>query len=317
MSFRYLLLRVLGAVPLLFGVSLILFAVLHLAPGSPLDIYTENPAVTPEALERIRVALGLDQPLHVQYLSWVRSFALGDWGYSIRTSRPALQEALERLPATLILSGSAFVIALLVALPLGIVSAVRRYSLVDHTATLFSFVGISMPVFWLALMMQLLFAVELRWLPSAGVTTIGDGSLLDRLRHLVLPASVLSLAFIAGWSRYVRAAMIEVLSLDYVRTARAKGLGERLVTYRHALKNALIPVVTVVALDLAGLFSGAVITETVFAWPGLGRLFIESMNGRDYPVLLGLLMFGSFMLVLINLLTDLLYAALDPRVRYE
>ena len=317
MSFRYLLLRVLGAVPLLFGVSLILFAVLHLAPGSPLDIYTENPAVTPEALERIRVALGLDQPLHVQYFSWVRSFALGDWGYSIRTSRPALQEALERLPATLILSGSAFVIALLVALPLGIVSAVRRYSLVDHTATLFSFVGISMPVFWLALMMQLLFAVELRWLPSAGVTTIGDGSLLDRLRHLVLPASVLSLAFIAGWSRYVRAAMIEVLSLDYVRTARAKGLGERLVTYRHALKNALIPVVTVVALDLAGLFSGAVITETVFAWPGLGRLFIESMNGRDYPVLLGLLMFGSFMLVLINLLTDLLYAALDPRVRYE
>lgn len=317
MSFRYLLLRVLGAVPLLFGVSLILFAVLHLAPGSPLDIYTENPAVTPEALERIRVALGLDQPLHVQYLSWVRSFALGDWGYSIRTSRPALQEALERLPATLILSGSAFVIAFLVALPLGIVSAVRRYSLVDHTATLFSFVGISMPVFWLALMTQLLFAVELRWLPSAGVTTIGDGSLLDRLRHLVLPASVLSLAFIAGWSRYVRAAMIEVLSLDYVRTARAKGLGERLVTYRHALKNALIPVVTVVALDLAGLFSGAVITETVFAWPGLGRLFIESMNGRDYPVLLGLLMFGSFMLVLINLLTDLLYAALDPRVRYE
>ena len=174
-----------------------------------------------------------------------------------------------------------------------------------------------MPIFWLALMMQLLFAVELRWLPSAGVTTIGDGSFIDRLRHLVLPASVLSLAFIAGWSRYIRASMIEVLSLDYVRTARSKGLSERLVTYRHALKNALIPVVTVVALDLAGLFSGAVITETVFAWPGLGRLFIESMNGRDYPVLLGLLMFGSFMLILINLLTDLLYAALDPRVRYE
>ncbi len=317
MSLKYLLLRILGTIPLLLGVSLILFAVLHLAPGSPLDIYTDNPAVTREALERIRVSLGLDQPLHIQYFSWIKSFALGDWGYSIRTSRPALQEALERLPATLVLSGSAFAIALLIALPLGIVSAVRRYSFIDHAATLFSFIGISMPVFWLALMMQLLFAVQLHWLPSAGVTTIGDGSFLDRLRHLILPASVLSLAFIAGWSRYIRSSMIEVLSLDYVRTARSKGLSERRVTYRHALKNALIPVVTVVALDLAGLFSGAVITETVFAWPGLGRLFIESMNGRDYPVLLGLLMFGSFMLIFVNLLTDLLYAVLDPRVRYE
>ena len=316
MSVQYLLRRVLSAIPLLVGVSLILFAVLHLAPGSPLDVYAENPAVTPEALENIRVSLGLDRPLPEQYVRWVGAFLRGDWGYSIRTNNPAVEDALSRLPATLLLSGSAFVLALLIALPLGIVSAVRRYTWVDHTATLFSFLGISTPVFWLALMVQLLFSVQLGWLPSAGVSSVGDGSLIDRLQHLVLPASVLSLAFVAGWSRYVRSSMIEVLSLDYIRTARSKGLRERLVTYRHALKNALIPVVTVIALDLAVLFSGAVITETVFAWPGLGRLFIESMNGRDYPVLLGLMMFGSFGLILINLLTDILYGFLDPRVRY-
>ena len=316
MSVQYLTRRVLSAFPLLVGVSLILFAVLHLAPGSPLDVYAENPAVTPEALENIRVSLGLDRPLPEQYVRWVGAFLRGDWGYSIRTNNPAIEDALSRLPATLLLSGSAFVLALLIALPLGVVSAVRRYTWVDHTATLFSFLGISTPVFWLALMVQLLFSVQLGWLPSAGVSSVGDGSFIDRLRHLVLPASVLSLAFVAGWSRYVRASMIEVLSLDYIRTARSKGLRERLVTYRHALKNALIPVVTVIALDLAVLFSGAVITETVFAWPGLGRLFIESMNGRDYPVLLGLMMFGSFGLILINLLTDILYGFLDPRVRY-
>lgn len=317
MSFRYVLNRILSAVPLLVGVSIIIFAILHLAPGDPLDVYADNPAVTREALDNIRVSLGLDKPLPEQYVRWFTSFLQGNWGYSIRTNRPAFSEALSRLPATLVLSGTAFLIALLTALPLGIISAIKRYSAVDHVATLFSFLGISMPIFWLALMVQLLFAVELRWLPSAGLMTIGDGSLANRLEHLILPAFVLSLAYIAGWSRYIRSSMIEVLSLDYVRTARAKGVHEQRVVYRHALKNAVIPVVTVIALDFAGLFSGAVITETVFAWPGLGRLFIESMNGRDYPVLLGLLMFSSFMLIGINLLTDLLYSLLDPRVRYE
>lgn len=316
MSFRYLIQRVLGAIPLLIGVSLIIFAILHLAPGDPLSVYAENPAVTQEALDNIRESFGLDRPLPEQYVRWFTSFIRGEWGYSMRTNNPAFSDALSRLPATALLSGSAFLIALVIALPLGIVSAVKRYSWIDHTATFFSFLGISTPVFWLGLMAQLVFAVELRWLPSAGMMTVGDGSLSDQLRHLILPASVLSLAFVAGWSRYVRSSMIEVLDLDYVRTARAKGLREWAVINRHALKNALIPVVTVVALDFAVLFSGAVITETIFAWPGLGRLFVESMTGRDYPVLLGLLMFGSFGLILINLVTDLLYASLDPRVRY-
>lgn len=316
MSFRYLIQRVLGAIPLLIGVSLIIFTILHLAPGDPLSVYAENPAVTQEALDHIRESFGLDRPLPEQYVRWFTSFIRGEWGYSMRTNNPAFSDALSRLPATVLLSGSAFVLALIIALPLGIVSAVKRYTWIDHTATFFSFLGISTPVFWLGLMAQLAFAVELRWLPSAGMSTVGDGSFLDQLRHLILPASVLSLAFVAGWSRYVRSSMIEVLDLDYVRTARAKGLREWAVVNRHALKNALIPVVTVVALDFAVLFSGAVITETIFAWPGLGRLFVESMTGRDYPVLLGLLMFGSFGLILINLVTDLLYASLDPRVRY-
>ncbi len=316
MSLRYLIQRVLGAIPLLIGVSLIIFAILHLAPGDPLSVYAENPAVTQEALANIRESFGLDRPLPEQYVRWFTSFIQGEWGYSMRTNNPAFSDALSRLPATALLSGSAFLLALLIALPLGILSAVKRYSWIDHTATFFSFLGISTPVFWLGLMAQLVFAVELRWLPSAGMSTVGDGSLVDQLRHLILPASVLSLAFVAGWSRYVRSSMIEVLDLDYVRTARAKGLREWAVINRHALKNALIPVVTVIALDFAVLFSGAVITETIFAWPGLGRLFVESMTGRDYPVLLGLLMFGSFGLILINLVTDLLYASLDPRVRY-
>ncbi|MFC4453974.1 ABC transporter permease [Deinococcus sonorensis] len=316
MSFSYLLKRLAGMLPLLLGVSLILFGVLHLAPGGPLDVYADNPSVTQEALEQMRRAFGLDKPLPVQYLSWVLAFFQGEWGFSIRTAQPVVQEILERLPATLMLSGTAFLVALLVAIPLGVVSATRRYSGVDYAITLLSFLGISMPVFWLALMLQLLLSVQLRLLPSAGMLTIGDGSLPDLLRHLAMPAFILAFASVAGWSRYMRASMVEVMGQDYVRTARAKGVSSRRVIYAHAFRNALIPVVTVVALDFASVLSGAVITETIFAWPGIGRLFIDSMNGRDYPVLMAILMVGSFALIISNLLADLAYAAIDPRIRY-
>ncbi|WP_425146409.1 ABC transporter permease [Deinococcus sp.] len=317
MSVSYLVRRVLGMLPLLLGVSLILFGVLHLAPGGPLDVYADNPSVTAEALAQMKRAFGLDKPLPIQYVSWVSAFFQGEWGYSIRTAQPVVTEVLSRVPATLMLGGTAFVLALLVAIPLGVLSAARRYSAVDYFITLLSFLGISMPVFWLALMLQLVFAVQWRLLPSAGMQNIGDGSPLDLLRHLLLPAFILAFASVAGWSRYMRASMVEVLGQDYVRTARAKGVSERKVTYGHAFRNALIPVVTVVALDLASILSGAVITETIFAWPGLGRLFIDSMNGRDYPVLMALLMVGSFALVVSNLLADLAYAAIDPRIRYD
>jgi len=313
----FLVKRMAGMVPLLLGVSLILFGVLHLAPGTPLDVYADNPSVSPEALEQMRLALGLDQPAYIQYFHWVRGFLTGEWGYSIRTGQPVTREVALHLGPTLTLGGVSFLLALLVAVPLGVLSALRRSSAVDYVITLGSFLGISMPVFWLALMLQLLFSVHWRLLPSAGMTTIGDGSPLDLMRHLVLPASILAFASVAGWSRYMRSSMVEVLGQDYVRTARAKGLPPRQVVYRHALRNAMVPMITVIALDFAGIVSGAVITETIFAWPGIGRLFIESMNGRDYPVLMALMMIGSLALLLCNLVADLAYAVADPRIRYE
>ncbi|UQN08967.1 ABC transporter permease (plasmid) [Deinococcus sp. QL22] len=303
--------------PLLLGVSLILFGVLHLAPGTPLDVYADNPSVSPEALEQMRLALGLDQPAHIQYFHWIRGFLTGEWGYSIRTGQPVTLEVVQHLGPTMLLGGVSFLLALLVAVPLGVISALRRSSAVDYTITFGAFLGISMPVFWLALMLQLLFSVQWRLLPSAGMSTIGDGSVLDLARHLILPACILAFASIAGWSRYMRSSMVEVLSQDYVRTARAKGLPGGQVVYRHALRNALAPMITVVALDFAGIVSGAVITETIFAWPGIGRLFIESMNGRDYPVLMALMMIGSLALLISNLIADLAYALADPRIRYE
>jgi peptide/nickel transport system permease protein len=317
MSARYALMRILGAIPLLLGISVILFGTVHLAPGGPLDVYADNPSVTQAALERIKVAYGLDRPIPVQYGLWLKSMVVGDWGYSFRTGRPVMQEIAERLPRTLELGGLAMLISLAVALPLGALSAARRRSKLDHAVTALAFSGISIPVFWLALLLQLLFSITLGWLPSAGYQTIGDGSFGDKLAHIAMPAAVLSLATIASWSRYVRAGMIDVLNQDYIRTAYAKGQSGFGVIVRHAFRNALIPAVTIIALDFASIISGAVITETVFAWPGIGRLFIESMDGRDYPVLMGLMMIGSAALVLANLVADLAYAALDPRIRYR
>ncbi|MER3482148.1 MAG: diguanylate cyclase [Meiothermus sp.] len=313
----YLTRRVLSSIPLLLGVSIILYGVLHLAPGGPTDVYADNPSVSPEALKNLERELGLDQPVPIQYLRWLGALLRGEWGYSIRSGRPVTADISERVGPTLALGGTAFALALLVALPLGILSALRRYSATDYIFTFLSFLGISMPIFWLALMLQALFAINLRLLPSAGLETIGDGSFVDRLRHLILPACILAVANIASWGRFVRSSMLDVLGLDYIRTARAKGLSERVVTYRHALRNALVPVVTVIALDFAAILSGAVITETIFAWPGMGRLFLEAMNGRDYPVLMALLMIGSFALIVTNVLTDLVYSLIDPRIRYE
>lgn len=316
MSPGYILRRILGAIPLLLGISVILFAIIHFAPGGPLDVYADNPAVSQEALEQIRVAYGLDQPVPVQYLMWLKEMAVGNWGFSIRTGRPVLEMIVERLGPTLELGGLALALSLLIAIPLGIISASRRGSRLDSTLTLASFTGISTPVFWLALLLQLLFSVELGWLPSAGYKSIGGGDFLDRLAHIAMPAAVLSLATIASWSRFIRSGMIDVLNQDYIRTAYAKGRTEWAVVASHALRNAMIPAITVIAVDFATVISGAVITETVFAWPGIGRLFMESMNGRDYPMLMGLMMMGSVGIILANIIADLAYAALDPRIRY-
>lgn len=315
MSGRGLLARLLGTVPLLFGISLVLFLVIHLAPGGPLDVYADNPSVTPAALKRIELAYGLDRPWPEQYLRWLRAMATGDWGYSIRTGRPVLKEIAERLGPTLELGVVAMGIAFFLSVGLGLLAAVKAGRGIDRAISAATLGGLSIPVFWLGLVLQYLFSVRLGWLPSAGLEAIGGSSFGDKVAHLVMPAGVLAFATAAGWTRYLRSGVIDALAQDYVRTAYAKGLSTSAVLVRHALRNAIVPAVSIIALDLAGLISGAVITEAVFAWPGIGSLFVESMDGRDYPVLMGVLMMGSAAVILANVLADLVQAALDPRLR--
>lgn len=315
MSARVLLTRLAAAMPLLLGISLLLFLVVHLAPGGPLDVYADNPSVTPAALERLAEAYGLDKPLPIQYGLWLKAMLTGDWGFSIRTGRPVLTELVERLGPTLQLGAAAMTVALIASLVLGTLAAARKGSWIDRTIDAATLSGLSMPAFWLALVMQYLFSVRLGWLPSAGMETIGAPSFVDRIAHLAMPATVLAIVTTAGWTRYIRAGMIDVLARDYIRTAYAKGLSERDVLMHHALRNAIVPAISIIALDLASLISGAVITEAVFAWPGVGSLFVQSMDGRDYPVLMGVLMMGSAAVILANIAGDLLQAALDPRLR--
>ena len=314
----YTVRRLLQMIPLVFGISIVLFAVIQAAPGGPEGALLDSGRfIDPAVIEAYRERLGVDQPIHIQYLRWLTAAVSGDLGTSFSTTRPVVEMIAERLPATLELMGSAFFLAAIIAILLGVFSALRQYSWFDHLGTGLSFVGIAMPVFWFALILQLVFGVWLGWLPIAGTETVGESSLGDRLAHLVLPTVVLSFNYIAGWSRYLRSSMLGVLRADYVRTARAKGLPERRVVGVHALRNALIPLLSIMALNLSSLFSGAVITETVFAWPGIGRMFVQAMFARDYPLLMGILMLGSLMVIVFNLVADLLYGYLDPRIRYE
>lgn len=305
-------------IPMLFGITIVLFAVIQAAPGGPEGSLLETGRfIDPEVIESYRRRLGVDQPVYIQYVRWLAAALTGDLGISFSTTRPVAEMIGERLPATLELMGVSFLLAAAMAFALGTSSAVKQYTALDHVGTGLSFLGIAMPVFWFALILQLVFGVWLGWLPVSGTRTVGASSLVDHLRHLILPAVVLSLRYIAGWSRYLRASMLGALRADYVRTARAKGLPESTVVGVHALRNALIPVTSVMALNLAGLFSGAVITEMVFAWPGIGRMFVQAMFARDYPLLMGILLLGSAMVVVFNLVADIVYGLLDPRIRYE
>ncbi len=321
---RYFIRRVLQAIPLLIGITIIIFVMLQMTPGGPLAV-GENPAgrgrVTEEDLQRLRNQYGLNDPMYVQYLNWLGDLAQGDLGTSFNTGLPVLRMIGERLPTTLLVMGLAFALTLMLSIPIGILAAVRRYSFFDYFTTSFSFLGIAIPSFWFAIMLIYLFSFQLGWLPSVGLTDPradheGFSGLWDRVTHLIMPVSVLALTSTANVTRYVRAAMLDVISQDYVRTARAKGLREQMVIWVHALKNAAIPIVTVLALELPDLFIGAVIVESVFAIAGMGRLFIESANLRDYPVLMGVLTIAAALVIFFNLLADLLYGALDPRVRY-
>jgi len=310
---RLVVRRTLLAVPLLLLVSVLVFLLLQAVPGGPLAAYLENPNVRAEDIARLRRAMGLDAPVSVQYARWLSAFVRGDWGYSYADGRPVLERVLERVPATIELVLSSTALALLVALPAGMAAATR-----DRAAMLARFVttaGVSLPVFWLGLLLQLLFAIRLGWLPSSGRQSFGATGLGDHLLHLALPALVLAAVQGAAWTRYLQRAMRDTLALPFVHAARLRGLPESRLLWRHALPNALGPFITVVLLDAAMLASGAVVTESVFAWPGVGSLFTESLAKRDYPVLMAFLMVGAFAVVALNLVADLLVRRLDPRTR--
>jgi peptide/nickel transport system permease protein len=311
---KFLLRRALQAVPLLLVISGLVFLLIHSAPGGPLAIYLSNPNVRPEDIERLRRALGLDRPLWQQYWSWLAAFSQGDWGYSFSDGRPVASRIIERVPATLELVGASIAVALALTLPAGIVSALRRGRWFDRMATALAIAGISLPTFWFGLLLQIVFAIGLGWLPSSGRTTFDGGGPLDHLEHLLLPVTVLAVVQAAAWSRYLRGSMIETLAQPFVLAAQARGVPARAVILRHALRNAAGPVLAIVMVDAALLVSGAVVTESVFAWPGLGSLFTEALARRDYTVLMALLMLTSTAIVVFNVAADAAHALLDPRV---
>ncbi len=316
---RYALRRSMQTLPLLVGIAAISYLFMRLAPGGPLALMAHNPRMTQAQLDNIKANLGLDKPVGVQFALWLGGLLRGDWGYSYVDGRPVLQVILERAPATIELMGAGFLIAFALAVPIGLLAAARPYGVFDHVTTVLAFCALSMPVFWVGLLLQLLFAVRLGALPSAGMydaaaNTVTPG---DALRHLILPACALGLGGVAGWSRYTRGALLDVMGQDFIRTARAKGLTGARVTLTHAMRNALIPLVTVIALDLPAYAVGAVVIEDVFSWPGLGRLFVSSLEARDYPVDMGLIVISSVLIIVGNLIADLAYGWLDPRVTYS
>jgi len=325
----FILRRLLGAVPLVLGIATIVFVVLHLAPGDPVSFYTA-PGVSAEALEQMRRNMGLDRPVHERYLHWMGSMLTGDFGVSFSRNQPVRDVIFQVLPNTLLLSGCALFLAFLTGLLMGVVQAVRQNSFWDGSLSILALFFYSMPSFWLALMLILIFSLYARnvwgwpiWFPASGMTSIDHAflspweQLKDRFMHLVLPTLSLAAAMAAGIARYTRASMLEVVRQDYIRTARAKGLPERTVIFKHALRNALIPVVTLLGLYLPLLLSGTVVIETVFSWPGMGRLMVDSIFQRDYPVVMAGAFVFAVMVVVGNLFADVLYSVVDPRIRYD
>lgn len=316
---RYLVRRLLQAIPTLWAVSVVMFGIVHLAPGGPMAMYATDPNVDQAELERIEERLGLSDPLPIQYVKWLKGMLTGDWGLSYKFGRKVSAVLGDRIWPSIQLVAASLVIALVFSIPFGIFSALYRNRFVQYISNTVAMLGVSIPTFWLGMVILLVFSVRIRIIPSGGMMSIGvEGvNVWDRLYHLVSPAVVLATLHVAGWSRYVRSSMLEVVGQDYIRTARSKGLAERTVVYRHALKNALLPLITLVGLQGGRLIGGAMITEVVFAWPGMGRLLAESLSGRDYPVLMASFMLMSTLVVAGNILADLGYGIVDPRIRLE
>ena len=321
----YLAKRTLELSVTLLGITLLSFFILHLAPGKPTDVLTElNPKITPEARARLEKYYGLDKPVIVQYLMWLKRVVKLDFGESFSTDRrPVWEKIKEKIPITLIINLLSMLLIFLIAIPVGVTSATRQYSAYDKITTVVVFIGFAMPGFWLALLLMMFFGVKLHILPISGIRSLNYdslsffGKLLDLSKHLVLPVFVSAFGGIAGISRYMRSSMLEVIRQDYITTARAKGLPENRVIYRHALRNALLPIITILGLSVPGLIGGSVIFEQIFSIPGMGRLFWMSVMQRDYPLIMGLLTIGAFLTLLGNMLADLCYALVDPRIRRQ
>ncbi len=318
----YFLRRLLLTIPLLIFISLFSFMIMHISPGDPLAMYMnpEKRGMTPEQMEQLRHQLGLDRPLGVQYVYWLKNTLQGNWGYSLKTKAPVLEEILSRLPNTLLLGAASLLLTLLIGIPLGVLSAVKHYSFIDYLTTVISFIGISMPGFWFAMLLIYFFSYQNNWLPSVGMQTIGyemagTEKFLDVFLHMILPVLTLSITEIAYWARYQRSTLLEVMNQDYVRLAYAKGLPEKKVIWKHSFRNALLPTITLLGLTLPELVNGSYIIESIFGWPGLGRLGVNSILQRDYPIVMGVTMLSALLVIAGNILADFLYAMFDPRIR--
>lgn len=312
---RYLIRRCLISVVTLIAISMVVFSILALAPGDPLSGFANNPNVPPALRQRLRKQLGIDDPIHKQYIKWAQQYVEGNWGQSYTSRSPVRDYVLGRLPTTIFILGSAFLLGLLVAIPVGVISALKQYSLFDQFATTFAFLGFSIPTFFSGLLLIIVFSVKLHWLPFIYDSTVsGVGA---HIKQAIMPITVLGLAGAAALTRFVRASMLEVINQDYVRTARAKGLKEQSVVIAHAMRNALIPVVTIVALQVPEIFGGAVITEQIFRIPGIGSLLIDSIGSKDTPTVMAITFGVAIIVVICNIIADVLYALLDPRIKYS
>jgi peptide/nickel transport system permease protein len=317
---QYLIRRVLTAIPTLLIISFVIYGVLALAPGDPLSQFAANPEIPPAVRENIKRSMGLDQPWHIRYGKWLVALSQGEWGYSFASKIPVTDLIKQRLPQTLWVVGIAYLLSVIIAIPVGIISAVKQYSIFDQLATTFAFIGFSVPTFFTGLLFILIFSLKLKWFPSIYSTTLkvtDFASFLQQLKQMAMPVMVLALFQSAGLARFMRSAMLDNLPLDYVRTARSKGLSEQIVIVRHVLSNSLIPVITLIALGIPTVFAGAIVTEQIFRVNGLGELLIRSILNSDTPVVMALTFIFAILVVLFNLIADILYGVLDPRIRYS
>lgn len=306
--------RLLNMIPMLFFITIISFILMHLAPGDPLQAYI-SPDMNVEDIERIRESLGLNDPIIVQYFKWLFNTIQGNLGYSMVNSKPVLNLILERLGPTILLSGSALIISIMISIPVGLISGYKKNSIIDKVLNVVSYIGISIPSFWFAMMLIYVFSIKLNIFPSVGMRTIGVDTTLDLMNHLILPVTVLSFYNLSVYIRYIRSSTIEQLKQDYVTTQYAYGASTKDILFKHVLKNTLLPVITIFGMSLPSIFTGAFITETIFGWPGMGQLGVNAIFGYDYPVVMGITLFSSAMLIIGNLIADILYAMVDPRIK--